>query len=694
MVEPSVVEQTTPPKADLAAEEATFFCPHCHAAYRSRSYVRCPLDGAELQGHVEDPLIDATIGEQYVITRCIAYGATSRVYHARHIRLHRRELAIKVLLGDLTASMTTRMRFAQEGELLSLLDHPNIVSVVDFARTPEGLLYLVMDLANGPTLAHLIHRKGPIAPRRAIALAQQLCRGLGHAHAHGIVHRDFKPDNVIIEQAAGDELARIIDFGIALTREDEDGPRITQAEISLGTPAYASPEQALSQPIDHRSDLFALGVTLYEMLAGMQPFSGEPYELLQFNAFSDPPAINDRNPEAEAVPAELEAVVRRLMARDPAERYQSATEVVRALDEVLGLLGSASLPRARAARPSLRQMELDAEEELAALGSTAAKQPAMIVGSRWPRVLIGVAVLGAGAVVAATQLGSSPPPFSTSGDAQAAVAVMPMPAPVPMPVPAAMPGGGAEMVRPAAAMPAARDAGATVAQAAQATTAAAAVAAVAAVAAEKGRKPQLAAKPAVVQAAGHHEHDVPVVSPSQLAQPTPAGATAADSAVPAASAPAAATVTPAAATASPPAAAPAATATPASPPGGNAASAPPPATNAAIATSKPATPPVMALVGHELQVTGALSPRTVELAVGRVGDSLAACGRLATVKSARVRFVIDEQGRATSITVEGTAGELASCVRAAVAALRTETPPEVGTVDAVLALSFSAKPAP
>lgn len=205
---------------ELGVEDRLLFCPHCRAAYRIELAI-CPLDGATLQLEETDPLLGLTINEQYTITECIAYGATSRVYRAHHTRLWRREFAIKVLLGDLIAERSTRMRFAQEAELLSRLDHPNVVSIVDFARTPEGVLYLVMDLAQGPTLAELIAKGGALPWRRAVALTQQLCHGLAHAHEQGIVHRDFKPDNVIIERASGHELARIIDFGIALPPPDD-----------------------------------------------------------------------------------------------------------------------------------------------------------------------------------------------------------------------------------------------------------------------------------------------------------------------------------------------------------------------------------------------------------------------------------------------------------------------------------------
>src|SRR5690606_34544375 len=139
--------------------------------------------------------------------------------------------------------------------------------------TERGLLYLAMDYVDGETLATLIRREGPLAERRVIALARQMCRGLGHAHRAGLVHRDFKPANVAV--ATGDdggELVRVLDFGLAISERDGDrAARLTEHGLVVGTPIYISPEQAKDHPVDHRADLFALGVVMYEMLAGMPP---------------------------------------------------------------------------------------------------------------------------------------------------------------------------------------------------------------------------------------------------------------------------------------------------------------------------------------------------------------------------------------------------------------------------------------
>ena len=305
----------------------------CGAVFRTR-YARCPSDGTELGAFVEDPLLEATFEGRYVIEECVGEGAMGRVYRARHTRVSR-HFAVKVLFGDHAADPKMRERFAREAEAASRLQHPNVVPVLDFGETAGGLLYLVMDYVDGPSLATLIDRDGPLSPDRVRRLLRQLCGGLAHAHERGLVHRDFKSENVLITGGGEDESPRIADFGIAILLEGAGAhSRLTTDGMVLGTPAYMAPEQATLQPIDHRTDLFSLGVAVYEMLAGALPFDGEPIEMARKNLNDDPPPIAERAPHAPG-DDDLEAIARKLMAKDPAERVQSAREVGRALDEGL-----------------------------------------------------------------------------------------------------------------------------------------------------------------------------------------------------------------------------------------------------------------------------------------------------------------------------------------------------------------------
>jgi eukaryotic-like serine/threonine-protein kinase len=313
----------------LSGFEVSASCPSCRAVFRT-AFARCPLDGAALESGNEDPLVGMTFAERYVIEACAGEGAMGRVYRARHHRVSR-QFAVKVLFGEHAADAKMRARFAREAEAASRLSHPNVVPVLDFGETPAGVLYLVMDFVQGPALSEVIDREGGLAAARVRSLLVKLCLGLAHAHDRGVVHRDFKTDNVLL--AAGDEeIPRIADFGIAVLLESGGASsRLTTDGVAIGTPAYMAPEQSTLEPIDHRADLFGLGVCVYEMLAGVLPFEGSPIEIARHNLSDEPPPISERSP---AVPGdgELEAIARKLMAKDPADRFQSAREVLAALE--------------------------------------------------------------------------------------------------------------------------------------------------------------------------------------------------------------------------------------------------------------------------------------------------------------------------------------------------------------------------
>jgi Protein kinase domain len=294
-------------------------------------------DGTALIRTADDPLIGTTLAERYVIEALVGEGAMGLVYRAHHARLSRL-FALKLMFGDVAADPSMRLRFAHEADAASRMSHPNVVSVLDFGKTESGLLYLAMEYAEGETLAAMIRREGALPEARVVALTKQMARGLGHAHRAGLVHRDFKPANVAVMTGEdGSELVRILDFGLAIAEADQRIGRLTEHGLVVGTPIYISPEQARDQPVDHRADLFALGVVMYEMLAGRPPFEGTSQEIARANVTMPPPPIAQRNPRAQVSP-EVETLVRRLMAKRAADRLQSA-------DEVIAALGGMSSPR-------------------------------------------------------------------------------------------------------------------------------------------------------------------------------------------------------------------------------------------------------------------------------------------------------------------------------------------------------------
>ncbi len=275
----------------------------------------------------DDELVGQVVEDRYRIETQLGSGGMGVVYRARHIKVGR-EVAIKVLHEGLMTDPTMVERFEREAAIAARLSHRNLVSVIDVGETANKQKLMVLELARGETLAELI-AKGRFARSRVIALTAQLLEGLDHAHAAGLVHRDLKPENVIVElDDTGAEIPRIVDFGIAMLRGDDR--RLTVAGMVLGTPQYMAPEHAQGQLVDPRTDLFALGVMVYEMLAGKLPFDGTGVDVALANITQDPPAIEQRS--GALVDPLLEAFARRLMARRITDRFQSARAALDVLE--------------------------------------------------------------------------------------------------------------------------------------------------------------------------------------------------------------------------------------------------------------------------------------------------------------------------------------------------------------------------
>ena len=288
-------------------------------------------------------MIGRVVASRYRLEKKLGAGAMGSVYRARHIKLDR-AFAIKILHVEMLINPKLQRRFQREAELAGTLSHPNIVTVLDVGEAFEGLHYIAMEYAEGPTLGEITTLEAPLPADRVIALAAQLCDGLHHAHERGLIHRDFKPDNVIVETRNGREVVRIVDFGIAIVRDDasnEERERLTTAGITLGTPHYMAPEHVTGQAIDHRIDLFALGVVLYEMMCGKMPFQGDGVDVARANLLEETPYMAERVPNVKVDPL-LEAFVRKLLSKAPDARPATA----KAARELLDLIAN---DRARAA---------------------------------------------------------------------------------------------------------------------------------------------------------------------------------------------------------------------------------------------------------------------------------------------------------------------------------------------------------
>ncbi len=263
---------------------------------------------------------------RFRIVELLGGGGMGLVYLAEQVSLGR-NVAIKVLRQEVTNDVGTQERFRREALLLSSVEHPAVVRVIEFGTTEYGPC-LVMDLAEGPSLENELSARGPMAAERAERVLTQLAQGLVAIHQKGIVHRDLKPDNVVLtKNADGTEQARLLDFGIARLAEPEENAKVTQAGFVLGTPEYIAPEQALGQPLDARSDVYSLGVIAFRMLSGQNPFPGpSPREFIAQH-------INDPAPDLapHQVPQHLVQLVADCLKKSPGDRPQTAQAVVERL---------------------------------------------------------------------------------------------------------------------------------------------------------------------------------------------------------------------------------------------------------------------------------------------------------------------------------------------------------------------------
>ena len=268
--------------------------------------------------------INANLAGQYVVEREIGAGGMATVYLAEDLK-HHRKVAIKILREELSASIGTA-RFRREIEIAAQLQHPSILPLLDSGEA-GGMLYFVMPYVPGQSLRQRLNREHELPISDAVRLLVEIVDGLAHAHEHGVVHRDIKPDNVMLSGRH----ALVTDFGVArAVSEASSGGTLTTIGVALGTPAYMSPEQATADPgIDHRADIYAVGVVAYELLAGRLPFAGTPQQVLAAHVTEVPTSVDKHRP---GISAALASAVMRCLAKLPADRWQSAAELLAVLE--------------------------------------------------------------------------------------------------------------------------------------------------------------------------------------------------------------------------------------------------------------------------------------------------------------------------------------------------------------------------
>ena len=304
-------------------------CPDCGKKARTASS-RCDRCGTwlialDLPGQERDPFIGKSIDNRFIITELIARGGMGAVYKAYQASIDR-HIVVKVMQPRLVQRQDAIQRFFREAKAASRLNHHNIVQIYDFGQAEDGLLYMMMEYLDG-TLLYELMSWGPISPARTINILAQVCDALTVAHENGVIHRDLKPENIfLLDRAGATDFVKVFDFGIAkmASTPTDPGQEIASDPSIFGTPHYMSPEQALAQPVDLRTDLYALGIILFEMLSGAHPFdSDDPITLLRQHLSDALPPLTTSCPDF-VLPPEIDDVFARLVAKNAGQRPASA----------------------------------------------------------------------------------------------------------------------------------------------------------------------------------------------------------------------------------------------------------------------------------------------------------------------------------------------------------------------------------
>ena len=352
-------------------------CPQCGAEYELDQRF-CPKDGTTLRlQNATGDLVGAIIADRYHVIGKLGEGGMGQVYLAEHVKMGRRS-ALKVMNPALVKDADAISRFNREAANASRINHPHVADVYDFGETRDGIIYLAMELVEGPALTKVIEEQGPLPPSRVATIVRQVSEGLAVAHDMGIVHRDLKPDNIMLARNRdGSDCAKIVDFGIAKAA-DNAAQKVTKTGLVIGTPEYMSPEQLAGDTLDGRSDIYSLALVAFNMLTGKLPFPAETAQESMIMRLTEPPRklaqMHPEVPWTEAVQAALDKALQ----RDVNARHASASEFGRALSSALDAMSSAAVPAAVRA-PEARVSAANATIPVTRVGPD---RPAGVVGDQ------------------------------------------------------------------------------------------------------------------------------------------------------------------------------------------------------------------------------------------------------------------------------------------------------------------------
>ncbi|KFE66716.1 serine/threonine-protein kinase [Hyalangium minutum] len=273
-----------------------------------------------------DEYIGKTLAKKYRVEALIGEGGMGKVYRARQLALDK-PVVLKVLRQSLLSDERTVARFQREAKAASRLNHPNSISILDFGQAEDGALFIAMEFVPGQDLHQVLSREWPLPESRVVRIVSQVLSALSDAHGAGVIHRDLKPENIMLEQRRNDpDFVKVLDFGIAKITDTngDEGPALTRAGFVCGTPEYMSPEQARGAQLDHRSDLYAVGVILYQLTTGLLPFeSDSAVGFATKHLTEEPPPPTKRRPEARISPG-MERLILRVLSKDPNDRPANA----------------------------------------------------------------------------------------------------------------------------------------------------------------------------------------------------------------------------------------------------------------------------------------------------------------------------------------------------------------------------------